>query len=74
MWNGFLIAYAWIINYGPRIIIGVIVFIVGILLLRLLNKWEKRHGVDSIMQSLFGFRYKSRRDVINIEILIDSDA
>jgi small conductance mechanosensitive channel len=35
-------AMDWVINYGPRVIIGVLVFIVGLFLVRLLNKWVRK--------------------------------
>lgn len=35
-------AMDWVINYGPRVLIGIVVFIVGMFLLRILNKWVKK--------------------------------
>lgn len=35
-------AYTWLITYGPKIIIAVIVLFIGIWMIRLLNKWVKR--------------------------------
>jgi small conductance mechanosensitive channel len=35
-------AYNWLLTYGPKIILAVIVFFIGIWLIRVLNKWVKR--------------------------------
>jgi small conductance mechanosensitive channel len=35
-------AYSWILSYGPKIIVAVVVLFAGIWLIRLLNKWIKR--------------------------------
>ncbi|MEP7377079.1 MAG: mechanosensitive ion channel domain-containing protein [Chitinophagaceae bacterium] len=35
-------AYDWIINSGPRIVLAIIVFLVGIWLIRLLSKWLRK--------------------------------
>jgi small conductance mechanosensitive channel len=53
--------YDWLVIYGPKILVGIIVFIAGIFMIRVLNKWvkkgmEKRHINSSIryfLQNLF---------------------
>lgn len=54
--------YTWILTYGPRIIIAIVVLVVGEWIIRLLNKWLKKilsskdfdPSLESFFQSLFG--------------------
>ena len=42
-WNKFYNkAYDWIISYGPRIVLAIIIFLVGLWLIRLFNKWLRK--------------------------------
>lgn len=52
-------AYNWILTYGPKIIIAIIVFFIGLWLIRLLKKWvfrvmANRHIDESIQDFLHG--------------------
>ena len=38
-------AYNWVLNVGPRIIAAIAILIIGIWLIKLLNKWFK-HSFD----------------------------
>ncbi|MFT3827346.1 MAG: mechanosensitive ion channel family protein [Chitinophagaceae bacterium] len=54
-------AYSWVLTYGPRIIIAIIVLVVGEWIIRLLNKWLRKilstkefdPSLESFFQSLF---------------------
>lgn len=43
-------AYSWILSYGPRILVAIVILIIGILLIRMFNRWIKkgllRHNVN----------------------------
>ena len=42
-WNKFYNkAYDWVITYGPRIVVAIIIFLVGLWVIRLFNKWLKK--------------------------------
>jgi small conductance mechanosensitive channel len=42
-WNKFYNkAYDWLISYGPRIVLAIIVFFAGLWLIRLFNKWLRK--------------------------------
>ena len=52
-------AYNWVLNYGPKILIAIIVFFVGLWLIRVLKKWlfkvmANRHIDPSIQDFLHG--------------------
>lgn len=36
-------AYAWLLDVGPKIIVGIVVIFIGIWLIRLLKRWLNRH-------------------------------
>jgi small conductance mechanosensitive channel len=43
-WNKFYDqAYSWILNVGPRILVGIVVIIIGLWLIRAMKKWLNHH-------------------------------
>jgi len=70
-------AYDWLLVYGPKILLGAVVFIVGTLLLRILNKWikkgmEKRHVNPSVryfLQNLFAITLQVLLIILVLQII-----
>ena len=70
-------AYNWILMHGPGILLGVVVFIIGIFLIRLVNKWikngmERRHVNPSVryfLQNLFAIALQVLLIIVVLQII-----
>jgi small conductance mechanosensitive channel len=53
--NFYDVAYQWLVNYGPKILLGIVVLFVGELLIRLLRRWINKFFLASGFKQIRSF-------------------